>query len=106
MRMMLRLVAVLMAAMQLVFVAAPLLEASEVRSAVSHAEPLGVRLHFGHDAAECAGCTVRHLSVEPADPPLAVREIAVAPTRPDAEPLAPARLLHASARLSRAPPPM
>ena len=104
MRMMLRLVAVVVAMMQLVLVSASLLEANEARSAISHAEPLGVRLHFGHDAAECAGCTIRHLTVEPTDPPVAAGEIVFVVSRADAEPIAPARLLHVSARLSRAPP--
>src|SRR4051812_38792705 len=99
-----RLIAVLVAAMQLVIALAPIAEGRAGASAVTHVERQGGRLHYAHDDAECAVCAVRHLGVTPSAPlalPAALfahHERPVAPVGVLPAPLADP--LH----LSRAPP--
>ena len=99
-----RLIAVLVAAMQLVIALAPIAEGRAGASSVTHVEQQGIRLHYAHDDAECAACAVRHLGATPRE---AIALAIVLPARleaPVARALAaPMRLGDPQAR-TRAPP--
>ena len=103
-RVVMRLMAVLMAAVQLGVAVAPILDEDTGRSAVTHIEELGVRQHWAHDAAECAGCAVRHLTPTPSAPPVFVLELAATTPRFAARAVVPAARPHLASAPSRAPP--
>ena len=99
-----RLVAVLVTAIQLVVMAAALLDAESGRPASAHVEEQGVRLHWTHDAAECGTCAARHLAATPPAPPApAPIRTASASPRERVVP-SPGAQLHFTSRISRAPP--
>ena len=101
-----RLLAAVLAAVQLLLAFSPLLDRDAGKSAQVHVEAQGIQLHWSHDSAECAGCSHRHLTATPAPAPVAPALVAVdgpAPLRTIAAGAAssPHSSLH-----SRAPPPV
>ena len=103
-RKVMRLVAVLVAAVQLVVAAAPMLDADAGRAASAHVEAQGVRLHWTHDAAECGSCVARHLAtaLPAASVPVPVRASAAAPVAVTL--VSPVSRLLSTSSPSRAPP--
>ena len=65
-----RLLAAMVAALQLLLALSPLLDRDAGKSAVAHVEQQGVQLHWSHDSAECAGCVVRLIGAAPPAPPV------------------------------------
>jgi hypothetical protein len=72
-----RLLATVLAAVQLLLAFSPLLDRDAGESAQAHVEAQGIQLHWSHDSAECAGCTHRHLTATPATTPVALALVAV-----------------------------
>lgn len=101
-----RLLAAVLAAVQLLLAFSPLLDRDAGESARSHVEAQGIQLHWSHDSAECAGCSHRHLTTAPPPSPVALALVVVdGPALPRtiaaAAATAPTTSLH-----SRAPPPV
>jgi hypothetical protein len=65
-----RLLAAVLAAVQLLLAFSPLLDRDAGESAQVHVEAQGIQLHWSHDSAECAGCSHRHLTATPATAPV------------------------------------
>lgn len=99
-----RLLAAMLATLQLLLVTVPLLDRDLGESAQVHVEEQGVQLHWSHDTAECAGCAHRHLTAAPAppQPDMAAATIAALPV--PASPVAAAAGPTLSRQHSRAPP--
>jgi hypothetical protein len=72
-----RLLAAVLAAVQLLLAFSPLLDRDAGESAQVHVEAQGIQLHWSHDSAECAGCSHRHLTATPATAPVALALVAV-----------------------------
>ena len=101
-----RLLAALLAVVQLVLAFTPLLDRDLGESAAAHVEPLGVQLHWSHDSAECAGCAWRTFGAAPESSrvlePSAPRHAPPEPSRPAIAADHP----HLASLHSRAPPPV
>jgi hypothetical protein len=103
-RRVLRLVAVLVAAMQLLVIGASVLDADAGRVASAHVEEQGVRLHWTHDAAECGSCAARHLVATPLPSPAPLTTLVRGAIRAERVVDSPVARLLSTSRLSRAPP--
>lgn len=99
-----RLLAALVAMLQLVLAFSPLLESDAGELARVHVEEQGIQLHWSHDSAECAGCAYRLIgAAAPSSPAPQVTAPASLPPEPAALAVA-ATDPDLSSRHSRAPP--